>query len=108
MTTKGGSAFYAKVAQVGDYMKSRYPREGESVFKAARFIQAFEYLRRNVDAFDRGNYAVFGSDELGGLVGEHVLRALHSFYMTDEPVRTEPEPEAVIQLAASLKEAEDG
>ena len=89
-------------------MKSRYPREGESVFKAARFIQAFEYLRRTVDAFDRGNYAVFGSDELGGLVGEHVLRALHSFYMTDEPVRTEPEPEAVIQLAASLKEAEDG
>ena len=108
MDDEEGWAFDAKIAQIGDYMKSKYPRGRESVFRAARFMQALDYLGRNKDAFDRGDYAVFGSDEVGGLVGEHVMRALHSFYMMDKPARTDPDPETVMKLATALKEAADG
>ena len=96
--------FYAKVGQVADHMKAKYSSKEEWMFRSSRFGVTLSYLAENADAFDQGDYAVFGSDEVGGLVAEHVLRALHAVFMAESLPSAKPDPEDVMALADSLKD----
>lgn len=97
-------AFYTKIGQVADHMKAKYSSKEDWMFRSSRFGVALNYLSENADAFDQGDYAVFGSDEVGGLVAEHVLRALHSVFMAESLPSGKPDPEDVMKLADSLKD----
>ena len=100
----GEGGFYAKVGQVADHMRAKYSSKEDWMFRSSRFGVALSYLAENADAFDQGDYAVFGSDEVGALVAEHVLRALHTTFMSDKLPESDPDPAAVMALADSLKD----
>ena len=98
--------FYAKVGQVFEYMSAKYSDRGDETFKfrASRFMVALGCLAENASVFDQGDYSVFGSDEVGGLVGAHTLRALHSVFMGADLPSPDPDPETIMRLADSFRD----
>ena len=47
---------------------------------------------------DQGDFAVYGSTKVGGLVGEHLLRAVHQLFAAEQLPEKEPTPEEVMEF----------
>ena len=57
-----------------------------------------------MDSFDTKDYAVVGSERVGSLVGEHLLRAAHKILTGDlGNLKTDPSPQEIMKLADEYK-----
>jgi hypothetical protein len=94
------------VIKVNEYMKGLYPDAREKQYKLGRFMLIMEYVSEHVHDLDQSDYAVYGSDEVGALVGYHVLRAVHEIYTTKDLGEMErgPSPEEVMRLADKYRD----
>jgi hypothetical protein len=85
-------------------MKKKYPVFKRCFHRLATVTQVFGYVSRHFSRFDTGDFAVYGSDKVGGLVGVHLLRAIHQAFSTNPPPEKEPLPEEIMAVARSFKE----
>ena len=76
--------FMANVMRVNEYMVERYSDQIEKTYKLGRFILIMQYVSDHLADFDREDYAVFGSQHVGGLVSDHILRAVHEIFTERE------------------------
>lgn len=74
-----------------DSLKRRHPEfsRNELHYHMTSFIGICRYLAIHFDKFDGGDYAVWGSEKVGGLIGNHVVHPVHQHYTTHDPCRTE-------------------
>jgi hypothetical protein len=67
-------------------------------------IAGVKYISANLAAFDRDHFAVFGSEKVGSLVGQHLLHAVHQIFVGEPPgLGRDPAPNEVMKLARELK-----
>jgi hypothetical protein len=103
-TSMARGEFERNVIRVNEHMKARYPDPDERMYKVGRFILIAMYLSERIHDFDRGDYAVYGSERVGALIGEPIIRAVHQIYTSaDLSDSKEPSPEQVMQLADTIK-----
>jgi hypothetical protein len=102
----GSVPFEWTVIRVFEYMKPHYPDERERQYKIGRFCLIMQYVSENIATFDTGDFAVYGSAMVGGLVGEHLFRAVHHLFTTRDlgEMGDGPSPQEVMELAARFKE----
>jgi hypothetical protein len=96
------------VISVNEYMKGLYSDEREKQYKLGRFVLIMEYVSEHVHDLDRSDYAVYGSEKAGALVGNHVLRAVHEIFTTRDlgELGHGPTPEEVMRLADKFRDQE--
>ena len=97
--------FEKSMMVVMDYMHERYPDKQESFFKGSRYVLIMNYLSHHMNDFDRSDYAVFGSEKVGSLASDHLLKALHFFYTSPKLIseNKDPTPEEVMAIADSFR-----
>ena len=76
-------------------------------FRFTRFMLAMSYIAEHFQRFDAEDLAVYGSDRVGGLISEALLRAVHQTFSVPDVFAMEgsPDPDAVIALARELRTA---
>ena len=98
-----GDKFSASLNRLIDHMNDRYPAE-EALFKTQRFFLCMNCLSTHFRQFDQFDYAVYGSEETGSLVSDHLFRAVHHWYVEkfiDEP--RDPKPREIMALADNYR-----
>ena len=99
--------FEHNVIRVNEYMESRYSDADERMYKVGRFMLIVMYISEHIHDFDRADYAVYGSEEVGSLVSSPVFRAVHEIYTSaDLSELKDPSPAQVMRLADKYKQAE--
>ena len=96
-------SFDLNILRVFDYMNQIYTDKDEINFKTIRFLLILTYIAEHLGEFDTGNFAVKGS--LQALLGEHLLKAVHHIFTSNElgKLGHGPEPKYVLELAASFE-----
>ena len=99
-------SFEMSIGVVHDYMKTVVADEKERRHKVGRFCLIMNYVSDHIHEFDEGDFAVYGSERVGTLASEHLLRAIHRFYTSDSlwTMKRDPTPIEVMELAATLRE----
>ena len=89
------------LSEVRAYFRECYQDPEEASWKALRFMAVMMYYADHVSDFDEGDLSVYGSDRVGALVSEHLLRALHTLIIADSTrlFTRPPQPAEVIALA---------
>lgn len=101
----GSLPFEFTIIRVNEYMKPLYPDWKERQYKMQRFCLIMHYISTHMNEFDTGDFAVQGSPKVGGLIGGHLLRAVHQlFTASDLRDMKEPTPEEVMKLAEAFRE----
>ena len=93
-------AFEMMVIEIAGFMRARKSPEFARK-RATAFGLMIDCLNQNFSALDTNDYVVDGSRETGGLVGEHVLKAVHHLY-TAKPLSElehNPTPTDIKELA---------
>src|SRR5947209_1825749 len=90
-------SFYDTLGYVSGYMARNVANPEEQMYKASRFCLIMHFVSTHVAEFDREDFAVYGSTRVGGLIGEHLLRAAHEL-LTREPL-ADTTPVEVMELA---------
>ncbi|HLN33596.1 MAG TPA: hypothetical protein VK395_38070 [Gemmataceae bacterium] len=100
--------FERTVIRVSQYFKPLYADSKEMMYKMGRFYLIMNYLSDHVNEFDQGDFAVYGSERVGGLVAEHLLRAVHEVFTTKDlgELGRGPSPRDVMQIAERLRESD--
>ena len=98
--------FEQNVIDVSDYMKGLYVDERERQYKLGRFVLIMSYVSEHIGDFDQSDFAVYGSEKVGALVSDHLLRAVHQIYTTRDlsAMGRGPDPAEVMALARQLEE----
>ena len=99
--------FEARAFRVFEYMAPLYPDQDEFHYKVRLFMLILLYLASHVDDFDEKDFAVVGSEEVGALVSQHLLWAIHNYY-TSRPLQSGhgPSPDLIRSLATQYKDRE--
>jgi len=102
----GSVPFEWNVIRVFEYMRPLYSDERERQYKMQRYCLIMHYLAEHFSDFDQGDFAVYGSPKVGGLVGKHLFKALHHFFTTQDlsMMGHGPSPQEVLELAARFRE----
>jgi hypothetical protein len=102
-------SFEGNVIKVFEYMRRVCPNEDEARWKMVRFVLILQYIAEHIQEFDKGDYAVNGSSAVGALVGQHLFRAVHEIFTTNDldSLGHGPSPECVLELAAKYKPSEN-
>ena len=101
----------ANMMAIAHYMVDRYPSEThgfEAAQKARWFIEIGLYLARHAQDFDQGHYGVYGSERVGGLVHDSVLKAVHRLATADRLVDLGDVPVAKVLALADEIRAQEG
>ena len=101
------SGFDAVAIWVIRHMADKYEDQAEAFYKSERFMMISNYLAQNISNFDIGDFAVFGSDAVGALLSNHLVRAVHHLFVETEAgheLGYNPSPENVMQLADSFRD----
>ena len=87
------------------HFRAKYPKPRIRHFRFTRFMLAMSYIAEHFQRFDTEDLAVYGSDRVGGLISEALLRAVHQTFSVPDVFAMEgsPDPEAVIALARELR-----
>jgi len=103
--TPDEGSFGRSVMRASEYFKSQYPDGYERTYKHGRFCLMMHYISHHLKDFDRGDYAVYGSEKVGSLVSYHLLRAIHHVYTSDDLLKRESEPtqEEIIAIAEPFR-----
>jgi len=98
--------FELNVLRVMDYMQQVYTDPEEQMHKGKMLMLMMRYLSKHVDDFDTGDYAVQGSDRVGALASEHLLKAVHHIFTTCAvgDLGAGPDPTEVMALADKYRE----
>jgi len=102
------SSFEQSLIVVMEYMREQFSNRREAFFKGSRYVMMMSFLSHNLQEFDRGDYAVYGSERVGALTSEHLLKAVHYFYTSPTlfTENAEPSPNEVMAMANSYRDAE--
>lgn len=104
LTAEGERAgsFEGNVIRVHEYMQSVVADPDEARWKMGRFMLIMQYIAENITEFDKGDFAVNGSPQVGALVGQHLLQAVHEVFTTHglADMGHGPSPASVLELAA--------
>jgi len=65
-----------------------------------------DYIAEHIHDFDKCDFAVYGSEKVGALVGEHLFHAVHQIFTTGDlsAFGTGPSPGEVMELARTLRQ----
>jgi hypothetical protein len=101
-----GADWELNVIKVYAYMERLYTDEREKQYKLKRFIFIMQYVTEHIHDLDQSDYAVYGSEKAGALVGNHVLRAVHEIFTTKElgELGHGPKLEDVMRLADKYRD----
>jgi len=90
------------------HFDAKYPGKHVRVFRVSRFMMAMHYLADHFDEFDTEDFAVYGSDRVGGLVGLHLLEAIHEAFMQPDAFArdAETDPARILARARELRDRE--
>jgi len=106
----GEGSFERSVIKTMEMFDALYLDPVERQFKHGRFCLIMSYMSEHLQDFDRGDFAVYGSERVGSLVGEHLLRAVHHFYTSNELFDQDskpPTPDVIMVLAEQFRDAEE-
>ena len=98
--------FEKSLMVVMEYMREKFTDEREAFFKGSRYVMILNFLSHHLNDFDRGDYAVYGSQKVGALTSEHLLKAVHHFYTSPTLIaeNKEPTPGEVMTMADSFRD----
>lgn len=99
-------SFERTMFEVVKYMHARYSDDIERIHKSGRFMIIMNYLASHMGDFDRGDYAVYGSERVGALASMHLLRAVHHFYSDPDLLKrnVNPTPDEIMALADGYRD----
>lgn len=105
----GKFQFERSVIRSSEYFKEHYSDEQERMYKFGRFCLIMHYISTHMGDFDQGDFAVVGSARVGSLVSDHLLKAVHQIFTTNDldKLGRGPTPEQVLELADKLRENEE-
>ena len=99
--------FERNMAKLLGFMMERYPDPEVRQFRFVAFMRIVMYFGDHVHELDQGQYAVYGSPQVGALVSESVFRAVHKvFTASDRSRKEDPPPEEIMRLADMYKAQE--
>jgi hypothetical protein len=104
------NGFLPNLGAVRDYMSRRYSSSTEAIYRAQMFLLTNHYLATHIRRFDQSDYAVYGSEKVGALVSEHLLRAIHELMIRQRQQGGEmrdPTPEEVLRLADTFRDNDE-
>ena len=89
------------------HFRAKYLKRRIRHFRFTRFMLAMSYIAEHFHRFDTEDLAVYGSDRVGGLISEALLRAVHQTFSVPDVFAMEgsPDPDAVIALAREFRTA---
>ena len=92
------------------HFRSKYASRRVRVFRYTRFMLAMSYIAEHFRQFDTEDFAVYGSDRVGGLVSEPLLRAVHQTFSVNDVfgLKGSPDPADMLALARELRTATPG
>ncbi|CAN5432771.1 hypothetical protein BH10PLA2_BH10PLA2_25010 [soil metagenome] len=101
---RGNAPFEWTVVRVYEFMGQKYQDSVERMHKSQRYCLMMHYLSTHISEFDTEDFAVFGSKRVGGLLGEHLLRAVFETFANGALPDKEPTPEEMRELASKFRE----
>ncbi|HZM25885.1 MAG TPA: hypothetical protein VFB89_00855 [Gemmatimonadales bacterium] len=89
------------------HFRAKYLKARIRHFRFTRFMLAMSYIAEHFHRFESEDLAVYGSDRVGGLISEALLRAVHQKFSVPDVFAMEgsPDPDAVVALARELRTA---
>jgi hypothetical protein len=99
----GSYPFEWTVIRVNEFMVAKYSKSSVTTYKAMRFVMMLHYVATHFSRFDREDFAVYGSPRVGGLVGEHLLHAVHQVFTAGKLPEKELTPDEMMKLAETFR-----
>ena len=100
----GSYPFEWTVIRTNEFMMAKYSKSSETTYKAMRLVMILQYVATHFSRFDRDDFAVYGSPRVGGLVGEHLMHAVHHVFTAQKLPEQEPTPDEMMKLAETFRE----
>ena len=99
--------FEGNIGKLLCFMAERYPDPEVRQFRFMAFMQIMMYFGDHVRDLGQGDYAVYGSPQVGALVSEPVFRAVHEVFTASDRSRIkEPRPDEIMRLTDKYKAQE--
>lgn len=88
---------------VRDYFATHYVDEEERKWKLLYYSQIMFYLTNKLEEFSTADFAVTASPHVGGLVQDHLLRAIHSWFTGEGLLSDMPDPQEILRIAERFR-----
>jgi hypothetical protein len=101
-------SFERNIIIVFEYLKPLCATDDEAQYKMGRLMLIMGYIADHIRELDQSDYAVYGSENVGALVGQHVLRAVYEIFNTNDlgKLGHGPTVAEVMRLADQYRESE--